>query len=147
MKKNPFILYLLTTISLIISFVFFLFFLELILNYIKLNSGIKAFIAFFLLIPMGLGELAFIIFIGDYYQKRSRKNDLLGKFFIITSIQSVMFCFLELGKLLIYSPILHAYHLHFYSFWRPLNFINAAGGIIFGILFGILAYYFSKTHK
>ncbi|MGQ9629844.1 MAG: hypothetical protein ACUVXI_05940 [bacterium] len=167
--------YSLSAVTLILSVPLFFFCLDIAISYIKIYRGLPAFAALFSTIPLGIGAMAFIIFVVNYYTERSGKGDLPGRFFVITSIQMFLFPFLGLVRFLVYIPMLRAARAPVYTFWgmgpvlslvnflknipalRSANFsdrfwqlVNLAivgGGAALGALFVFLAYRYSKSSR
>ena len=146
-KRHGFTTYLFSGISAALSFVFFLFLLELIADYVKFSRGMRAWGAVFSMLPIGIAEFAFIVLISSHYAKRRKSGDLVFSFFRVTSVECFLFVFLEILRTLMLLPVIRDAGSAFYSFWYPLDFVNAIGGGVLGVCFGVLAHLVSRSSR
>jgi len=123
--------FLLTGITLLLCIPIFLLLLNLAIDFIQVSKGLVAFGGLFSILILGIGTFAAIVIIIGYYKKGSRKGNLSGRFFLLTSIQMFLF------------PILHIIYFQINKFKNPqlFDFLIGGGGAMLGILFAVLAYF------
>ena len=146
-EKPLFLRLTLVSVSLMLSVLLFVQLVDLMVSIVKLHSGLRAAGGLFALIPLSVLELSFFIAVGPHYRRHARAGDLLGAFFRVTSIQLFLFAFLEVLRFLAYGPVFRSSRLPFYALWRPINYLNALGGIVLGVIFAVLALWYFRSFR
>ena len=139
MKKMLFVTIILTAVSILLSAFLFVQLVELMVRIVKLYAGLRAFGGMLALIPLSILELSFVIAVGPHYSKHAQIGHFWGAFFRLNSILFFLFVLLEFLRFLAYRPLFISSKRPFYAFWTPLNYVNALGGVVLGIVFAALA--------
>ena len=121
------------TANTMLSAVQFVLLLMLAQSAVKIYRKFASFLALASMIPLGIAELAFVIFVYAYYYNTPRTPTLLHRTLTVTGAQGLLFTLIVLLRVLIYSPYARAAQRTLIVLLRPLDWVELVGGFVVGL--------------
>ncbi len=105
---------------------------------IEIYSKMSAFLAYASIVPLGIIELSFVIFIFSYYFKFPDMLSIFRKFLAVTGIQCLVFTLIVIIRLVVFSPYARISQMPITVLMRSWDYIQFFAGLAVGILLIII---------
>ena len=105
---------------------------------IEIYSKMPAFLAYASIVPLGIIELGFVIFIFSYYFKFPDMLSIFRKFLAVTGVQCLVFALIVIIRLVVFSPYARISNMPITVLMSPLDYIQFFAGLAVGILLIII---------
>jgi len=110
----------------------FLLLVQLGVDVVKLYSGLAAFAGLASLIPLAIGELAFVIAAEALFRRARRKGRLRASFLLVSGIELLLLPGIELLRFALYGPVTRGQLALHRALLRPLHIPLAIAGFSLG---------------
>ncbi len=123
----------LSTFNVAVSVVHFLILLSIAQNGIKIYKKMKSFVFLASMVPLGIVELSFLIFIYSYYPRFADPRTLTRKVMGVTGVQALIFSAIVVIGLLVYAPYARVAGISSFALLTTLDWIQFGAGLAAGI--------------
>lgn len=119
-------------VSIALSFLPFLFLVQLCVDVVKVYSGLAAFAGLASLVPLAIGEIAFVIAVEALFRRAQRRGRLLAAFLLVIGIEFLLLPGIEALRFALYSPVTQGRLALHRALLRPAYLPLAAAGLALG---------------
>ncbi len=120
--------YIAVAVSIALTVVLFIRILELAYRFVKLSSGLPAAAAVFAMVALGIIELSAVIVLSSYFTRCYEHGRFLGRYFLVVSIEVLLFPLVEVLRLFVFLPVTRGSGLPAVSIWNTVSWIQIIGG-------------------